>query len=81
VGGEILILGEGTQVIFNDLFKILVTKLKEKGLILKDIGKPVFEFNCDAHFDYLGFRFFCRGSKKEKLTLGRLFFKNYKNSL
>lgn len=80
-GSEILVLGEGTRVVFNVLFEALVIQLKEKGLILKDMGKPIFEFKSIAFFDYLGFRFFCRGSKKEKLTLGRLLFKNYKNSL
>lgn len=61
--------------------KVLIKKLKEKGLILNDISKPILEFKSDAYFDYLGFRFFCRGSKREKLILGRFLFKNYKNSL
>lgn len=81
VGTEILILSEGTSVVSNVLLKALIKKLKEKGLFLKDIVKPIFEFNSDAYFDYLGFRFFCRAPKKEKLILGRLLFKNYKNSL
>lgn len=74
-------LGEGRLAVFTVLFKALIKNLKEKGLILKDIGKPILEFKNDAYFDYLGFRFLCRGPKKEKLTLGRLLFKNYKHSL
>lgn len=81
VGSDILILSEGTLVVFNALLKSLIKKLKEKGLVLKDISKPILEFKSDAYFDYLGFRFFCKGSKKEKLILSRLLFKNYKNSL
>lgn len=81
VAGEILILGEGTLVIFNVLLKVLIKKLKEKGLVLKDIGKPILEFKSEAYFDYLGFRFFCKSSKKEKLILGRFLIKNYKHLL
>ena len=81
VGTEILILSEGTSVVSNVLLKALIKKLKEKGLFLKDIVKPIFEFNSDAYFDYLGFRFFCRAPKKEKLILGRLLIKNYKHLL
>ena len=74
-------MGEGTLVIFNVLLKVLIKKLKEKGLTLKDMGKPILEFKSEAYFDYLGFRFFCKGSKKEKLILGRLLIKNYKHLL
>ena len=81
VGSEILVLGEGTQAVSNLLFKTLVIKLKEKGLIFKDVAKPIFELKSDAYFDYLGFRFFFGGFKKKKLILSRLHFKNYKNSL
>ena len=81
MASEILILGEGKLVVFNVLLKLLIKKLKEKGLILKDISKPIIEFKSGAYFDYVGFRFFCQSCKKKKLILGRLFIKNYKHSL
>jgi hypothetical protein len=70
VGSELLVLGEGTQAVFNVLFDALVIQLKKKGLVLKDMSKPILEFKGAAFFDYLGFRFSCGGFKKEKLALG-----------
>jgi retron-type reverse transcriptase len=78
---DILILGEGTLAVFNIVLKVLTQKLKEKGLILQDTDKPIIEFKPKICFDYLGFRFSCKGFKKEKLIFGRLAFKNYRDSL
>jgi hypothetical protein len=78
---NILILGEGTLAAFNVVLKVLAKKLKERGLMLKDTDKPILEFKSKVYFDYLGFRFFCKGFKKEKFIFGRLGFKNYRNSL
>jgi retron-type reverse transcriptase len=75
VASNILILGQGPWVVFNFLFKVLVTKLKEKGLVLTDTDKPIFEFKSGTFFDYLGFRFFYESStNKRKLKLST--FKN-----
>ena len=65
MASEILILGEGKLVVFNVLLKLLIKKLKEKGLILKDISKPIIEFKSGAYFDYVGFRFFAKVVRKK----------------
>lgn len=81
VASDILILGEGKLVVFGDVFEVLTQKLKEKGFILKDIEKPILEFKSETYFDYLGFRFFYKGFKKEKLILGQFALKNRRNLL
>lgn len=57
-GPDILILGKCSFIVFSFILKIIINKLKEKGLNLKDMDTPIFELKPGTSFNYLGFRFF-----------------------